>query len=297
VASQRRRSRTRARRAPTGRLAGTASAGLNEVMTTSDLARSDRLLRRLLGREAELALPAEPGDEGVVTEDALAGLPVPAQRYLRFMGVVGRPPVRAFRARFEGRFRLRPDQRWLRSRAWQYNSRVGPTRLFHMRLDVAGLLPMTGWDTYVAGEGRMQGRVLGILPVVDAAGEEMDEGELVTYLDDALLLAPSMLLGPQTRWSPVDDGSFDVDLTDRGRTVRARVSLDDRGAPTDVSTGNRTAMLPGGPVRARWSTPVDGWTVIAGRRRPTGASAVWDLDDGPYTYGQGTFTIVEHDPP
>jgi hypothetical protein len=119
----------------------------------------------------------------------------------------------------------------------------------------------------------------------------------VTYLDDALLLAPSMLLGPDTRWSPVDDGSFDVDLTDRGRTVRARVVLDDRGAPTDISTGNRTATLPGGPVRARWSTPVSGWTVIGGRPRPTGASAVWHLDDGPYTYAEGTFTIVEHDPP
>jgi hypothetical protein len=259
-----------------------------------DQARSDRLLRQLLDREAELGLPTEPTDDRVVTEDAVAGLPAAARRYLRFMGVVGRPRVRAFRARFDGRFRLRPDQRWLRSRAWQYNSCVGPTRLYRMRLDLAGILPMTGWDTYIAGRGQMHGRVLGVLPVADAEGDEMDEGELVTYLDDALLLAPSMLLGPDTRWSPVDDGSFDVDLTDRGRTVQARVVLDDRGAPTDVSTGNRTAMLSDGPVRARWSTPVKGWTVIDGRPRPTGAAAVWHLDDGPYTYAEGTFTIVEH---
>jgi hypothetical protein len=259
--------------------------------------RPDRLLRQLLDRESALGLPPGPVDEEVVTEDALAGLPEPARRYLRFMAVVGRPRVGAFRARFEGRFRLRQDRPWMGSRAWQYNSRVGPTRLYRMRLDIAGLLPMTGWDTYVDGRGRMRGRVLGVLPVADAEGDEMDLGELVTYLDDALLLAPSMLLGPETAWHPVDGASFDVDLTDRGRTVRARVVVDGRGAPTDISTGDRTAMLPGGPVRARWSTPVEAWTVIDGRPRPTGASAVWHLPDGPYTYARGTFRIVSHDPP
>ena len=43
-----------------------------------------------------------------VTDADIAGTDEPVQRYVRFMGVVGRPRVWSFAARFAGRFRLRP---------------------------------------------------------------------------------------------------------------------------------------------------------------------------------------------
>ena len=43
--------------------------------------------------------------------------------------------------------------------------------------------------------------------------------ELTTYLNDALFLAPTFLLGPQVRWAEVDADAFDVTLRDAGRTV------------------------------------------------------------------------------
>ena len=66
----------------------------------------------------------------------------------------------------------------------------------------------------------------------------------------------------------VDDRSFDVRLTDAGRSVTARVFVDERGAPYDFSTTDRFADLPGGPVRAEWRTPVRGWEHIDGRSVP-----------------------------
>lgn len=78
-------------------------------------------------------------------------------------------------------------------------------------------------------------------------------------------MAPSMLLSPAVRWSAgPDDRSFVLDFTDAGRTVRAEVLLDSRGAPRDFRTDDRYADLPGGLVRARWSTPVGGWTIRSG---------------------------------
>ena len=100
-----------------------------------------------------------------------------------------------------------------------------------MRLRVGHLVPMVGHDTYVRGHGRMLGKVFGLITVADGSGEEFDSGELSTYLNDAVLLAPSMLLGPQTTWTGVDDSTFTVALRDAGREVSAQVSLDPRGAP------------------------------------------------------------------
>jgi hypothetical protein len=219
------------------------------------------------------------------------------QRYLRFMGVVGRPRDRSFRARLTGRFRLAADRPWMPCAAWQYSTALEPARLFRMRLSVRGV-PMTGWDTYLRGRGRMRGTVLGLVPVVRGSGPRFDTSELVNWLNDAVLLAPSMLLGPGTAWSAGPDAeSFDVAVTDHGRTVSARVLLGPDGAPREFWTDDRYADLPGGLVRARWRTPVDGWTEVAGRARMTGASAIWELCDGPFRYAELAPDIIEYDVP
>jgi hypothetical protein len=71
------------------------------------------------------------------TEADLAGLPSSVQRYLRFIGVTGRPRDWSFRARFAGRFRIRPGMGCLPAEAWQYNSAVTVSRVFMMRVCIA----------------------------------------------------------------------------------------------------------------------------------------------------------------
>jgi hypothetical protein len=216
------------------------------------------MYNRFLREVASAGLPAEPGPLEVVTSSQLAALPDPAQRYLRFMAVEGQPQDWSFRLGYTGRFRTKPRQTWMKCEAWQYNSR-----------------------------GRMLIRLLDLFTMGDGTGEEYDIGELVTYLNDAVLIAPSMLLVPEISWSSVDASSFDVHLTDHGRAVTARVTVDAVGAPTDFSTTDRFCYNPDEPkslMRARWTTPIAGWEVVDGRPRPTGAQAVWHLPSGPFAY-------------
>ncbi|MCF6507306.1 hypothetical protein E9549_07775 [Blastococcus sp. MG754426] len=237
-------------------------------------------------RVAASGLPQGPPTPGTVSEADLAPLPPAAARYLRAMGVLGRPRTWSLRAHLVGRFRLRPGGPWLPLDAWQYNSAVDVARLFRMRLLVGGVVPMWGWDTYQDGAGRMLGKALGVVTVADGSGPEFDVGELTTWLDDAVLLAPAMLVHPRTRWEDAGEDGFSVAVTDAGRTVRATVLLDDDARPRDVRSDDRWADLPGGPVRTTWSTPVDGWRVVDGIPRMTGGAAVWHLPDGPYRYAE-----------
>ena len=248
--------------------------------------------RAFLATVASVDLAPAPNDLALVTVADLADLPDTVQRYLLFMGVVGRPRDWSFRARFTGRFRRGPGQRWMPCQAWQYNTASPIARVFHMRVRFLHLVPMVARDTNVGGHGRMLGKVLDRFTVVDGSGDEFDIGELSTFLNDAVLLAPSMLLGANTTWSEVDDGAFDVRLTDGPRTVTGRVSVDDRGAPLDFSTTDRFAALSTGLERAQWSTPIKAWTVSRGRPIPTSASAIWHLPAGPFTYIDGSFQPV-----
>ncbi|MGX5654824.1 DUF6544 family protein [Geodermatophilus nigrescens] len=240
-------------------------------------------------------LPTGPFRAEPVGEEDLAGLPSAAARYLRAMGVPGRPRTWSLQAHWNGRFRLGADRPWMPCDAWQYNSAEEIARYYRMRLLVGGAIPMWGWDTYRAGAGRMLGKALGLVTVADGSGPRFDAGELVTWLDDAVLLAPGMLLHPRTRWEGRGHDAFEVSVTDAGRTVCARVLLDDDDLPRDVRTDDRWADLPGGPVRAPWSTRVDGWTVVDGRPRVTGGVALWHLPEGEYPYGEMALVTLEHD--
>jgi hypothetical protein len=269
-------------------------------MSTSTSERSaprSRPPRAFLRGVAAAALPAGPASTGAVAEEDLTGLPPPAARYLQAMGVVGRPRTWSLRAHFAGRFRRRADHPWMPMDAWQYNSAVDVARLFRMRLMVARVVPMWGRDTYRAGTGRMLGKALGLVTVADGSGPEFDISELVTWLNDAVLMAPSMLLGSRIAWHCAGDDSFRVSVTDAGRTVSAEVFLDDQGRPRDFRTEDRFADLPGGPVRAPWSTPVAGWTVVDGRPRMTGGAAVWHLPDGEFRYVEMTLADLALDVP
>jgi len=238
------------------------------------------------------AAPAPP-----VTEADLVDLPAPAQRWLRWARVVGRPRDWSFCARWDARFRMAPDKPWMASEAWQYNTQLDVARVFHMRLRFGHVLPTHVRDLYVRGEGHMSGRVFDTFSMVDNSSEKIAIGELVTYLNDAVLFAPSMLLGPSTEWRAIDDRTFEIALTDHGRTVVGRVFVDGDGAAFDFSTTDRFGEDPdqreAGLIRARWSTPVDGWSVVDGRLRPRGARSIWHFATNDFCYAEASTTGMQ----
>ena len=273
------------------------SALLQGRGTTSQERRSSRIRRRFLREVAALDLPQRPVSNTRVTEEDLATLPRSAQRYLHYMGVVGEPRDWSFRAGWRGHFRRGPNEAWLPCEAWQYDSAVEVARIFYMRLTLAHLLPTVVRDTYLRGHGRMQAKACDLLTVVDATGFELDLGEMVTYLNDAVLYAPSMLLRPNTEWLEVGEGCFDLKLHDGQNTASARVFIDGRGTPYEFSTTDRFVSDPytkGHPVvRARWTTPVDDWVIYDGRVVPRQGKAFWHLPGGTFEYAR--FHLLRHE--
>lgn len=235
-----------------------------------------------------------------ITDADADALPEPARRYLRFMNVIGRPRDWSFRTHVTGRFRTRPDQAWMPMQAWQYDSGIEIARVFHLRLRMFGVLPVLGRDTYLHGDGRMLIRPLDLFTAEDVTGPEIQLSELVTYLNDAVLFAPSFLFRPEVSWSSPSAGDADrfaLALTHGGQAVTAQVSVDDRGAPTTFSTTDRFVQDPhrqGHPLtRAPWSTPVGGWQTVGGRMVPTSGKAIWHLPEGDFAYADMRFAATD----
>lgn len=244
-----------------------------------------------------LPIPHGDGDPTPVHAGDIAALPEAARRYFARMGALDRPRDWSLCAHWAGRFRRTPEEPWRDVEAWQYNSAVELARVFHMRFPMGGVIPVYVRDTYVQGRGRMLARALDLIPVVDGAGDSFDLGELVTWLNDAVFIAPSMLLRPEVEFFAVDDGTFDLALTDREHTVRARVYIDEHGAPVDFHTTDRYVadpFIPGHPItRAEWSTPMDALQEIESRTLARHGKAVWKLRGKEFVYAELTLVSAQ----
>ena len=244
--------------------------------------------------EREVASLEIDGRPSFVTQAELSTLPHTVQRFMQFHRAdAGAPKVASMRLRWIGEFRLGRGA-WMPIEAVQWNARSPAARVFHMRARMGHVIPILARDTYVEGHGRMRAKLAGMITVVDAVGPELDCSELVTWLNDAVLFAPTMLLDERTRFDAVDDHAFDVSFRDAGRTVRARVFVDERGAPTDFETTDRFLEDPDDPkhatIRGRWRTPVRSWIAVGNRVFPHQAEATWLLPRGDLTYAR--FTLV-----
>ena len=101
-----------------------------------------QMYRRLSEDVCAAGVAAGDTDSQPVTEQDVAGLPPAAQRYLRAMGVLGRPRDWSFQAHLTGRFKLRGQGSWMPAEVWQYNTALEVARIFHMRIDFAKVVPM-----------------------------------------------------------------------------------------------------------------------------------------------------------
>lgn len=232
-----------------------------------------------------------PIEAPTVVEGDLARLPEPVQQYLRLAGVVGRPRVRNYRIRFRGRIRSAPDARWMPFEAEQQSFADQPTRLFLMRARMLGV-PVQAFHRLADGHATMQVRLLGVLPLVDARGDEMDRAETVTLFNDMCVLAPGTLLDSAIAWEPVDARSARARFTNGPHTIAATLRFGDDGLLEDFVSDDRSRTSPDGrSSRVRFSTPLRDYRDFGGMRLPSFGEARWHPPEGAFTYGE--FRIVE----
>lgn len=237
--------------------------------------------------------PAAP----LVTEESLAHLPEPVQRYLRLAKVVGQPRVRYMVARLRGRIRNQASDPWMPFEAEQHNFPGEPARFFWMKARRSGL-PVDVYHAFEGGSASMRVRLVSLVPMVDARGPEMDQAETVTVFNDLCLFTPSELVDPAIRWEAIDQRSARAYYTVGERTISAVLFFDESGDLVNfVSDDRRAASADGTLVPMPWSTPVRDHRELAGQRVATRGEGRWHAPEGDYTYIELELVDLEIYPP
>ena len=240
--------------------------------------------------QARRALADVDPTPSLVTEADLAHLPDPLAAYVRRSGAVGQPRVTSLDASLHGRIRGGPDQAWMPFTGRQistYGPR--PQRAFIMDAMRSGL-PITVLHQFAGTTATMRAKVLSLVPVVDAAGPEMDRGETVTVFNDLVMLAPGAIADAPVRWTPMDTHHVRGDFTDGAQTVSALLTFDDEHDLVDFTSDDRLRASADGTsfTPQTWSTPLSGHRDDDGRRILVTGEAKWHAPQP-----EGTFTYVE----
>lgn len=225
----------------------------------------------------------------------LDDLPAPVASYLSFALPEGQRRIRAARLRWTGEMRLEPGASWSRFSAEQRFTAAPPGFVWDAEVKMIPLVPVRVRDSYVGGEGRMLGRLGGVVNVVNEGGtREMASSALVRWLGEAVWFPTALLPGEGVTWETIDDSTARATATD-GPT---RVSAEFHFAPTG-EVERMTAMRYRDVKGTGVLTPFEGRYERFERREgvmvPASAEVAWLLPEGRFAYWRGRPTAVTYD--
>lgn len=230
------------------------------------------------------------GIDQLITEKDIEHLPLIVKKYLRYVGVVGKPKVYNVKIRFEGEMRDKGKD-WFPFTSEQYNFFDSPTRLFFMKAKVKGL-PTNGYHRYVKEGASMHIKSISLFPVVDIDTPELFPTETVTFFNDLCLFAPAALIDERIAWESLDDLSVKATLTTNNISISAILYFDEDGQLINFVSNDRYAISE--METFPFSTPASNYEKINGYHLPTYGEAIWHYRDGDFVYGRFNVKSIEY---
>jgi uncharacterized protein DUF6544 len=177
--------------------------------------------RSLRAEWAQLADP--PAPDRAFAPDLVTGLPEPARRWLTRAIAPGTPLWSSVQLTMHGQIKLRAWRPFTARQVlapsgfiWAATARVGP-------------LPLTGFDRYSSGCGKMRWRLLGLIPVMSASGAEVTRSAAGRLAGEATCWLPTGFSAAS--WAPGPEADTAVATRLIGGTdeaVQVRVAPDGR---------------------------------------------------------------------
>lgn len=248
--------------------------------------------RRNFNDMAKEVLSNQQPDRGIVTDEDLAGLPKPVQRYLRYSGIIGKEEVTTVRLRQKGVLRRSLKDSWKDLEAVEYYSVTPPAFVWLGQMAMGPFKVVAARDSYINGQGRMLIKMLGIKTIDDVTGQKMDYSCLLRYLNE-MMWFPSAFLNDNIHWDAIDDTSARVTLTDASLIASAVMHFDEQGALTTF-VSDRYHQVNGVYVKDTWETPITGYGEFNGLKLPIKGEAVWRTSGEDFTYIKAEITALEY---
>ncbi|HHV65664.1 MAG TPA: hypothetical protein GXX46_11460 [Peptococcaceae bacterium] len=226
--------------------------------------------------------------EELFSEQDIAKLPVPVQKYFNHCGYLGTPKMSWKKTEFKDvPFATGVNKPTLNIDYTQYNFVEKPDRLAFIDSKMYGI-PFQGFDSYKQGTGSMKGVLAKVFTLFEQKGATMDKACLVTVLAESLYV-PNIALQHYITWEAIDDTHARATISAYGQNASGVFTFNEAGEVLNFTTNDRVAVdFDGKEQNIPWSAIYTGYERNEeGILQPTVLQAVWQYPEGDLLYFDG----------
>lgn len=185
-----------------------------------------------------------------------------------------------------GRMRQDESAPWMKFRARQIISTTSCAFEWRARTGPAGMVTVR--DALVAGEGALDVRALGVIPIAHLASTPaITRGELMRYLAE-LALAPDIILcNAELAWRSDGLEQFVVSAGAGDAAAEVTLGIDGDGRIATVFAADRPRTLKGAIVPTPWRGRFKDYRQHRGFWLPFAADVSWIIDGSEVVYWEG----------
>jgi len=163
-------------------------------------------------------------------------------------------------------------------------------------------VPVRVVDAYIAGKGLLRPALFGLYDMGILEGEgEIARGELFRYLAESVWYPTALLPSQGGIWSPVDEASATVTLTDGPISVTMLVRFCPDGLISAIRVEARATTVGNAAVMMPWECRMSNYQAHDGMHLPMTGEALYITPQGERPYFKGTigtlaFAFASHSP-
>jgi hypothetical protein len=236
----------------------------------------------------ELFAQSKSTSEQLFHKAQLDNLPEPVQLYFNHILKEGQSYISYARIKHDGQFKMGIDKGWINIKGEQYATTQKPGFIWKGTTSM-----FVARDMYIADKGRLIASIFSLYNVVDATGEQYNQGELLRWLGESILYPTNFLPSERLQWLPIDTLSAKLKYSYNGLSLFFKITFNEIGEITEMET-----------KRYMDEKNLETWVIKATNYKhlnnviiPTAFDVLWRLEKGDFSYAKFNITEVEYNKP
>lgn len=215
----------------------------------------------------------------------------PAIAAFAHRNMLGAAPVGATCLAQAAEMRLRRGGVWQAMPARQVNAMARPGFAWVAAMRLGPLALVRAVDSYYAGKGRLEIRVLGAWRIGATGGADAALGEGLRYVAELPWFPDAILTNGEIRWQALEDGRVSATMDTAGGPARVVFGFDGAGDIVSMLAEDRPAEMADGTIaRLDWRGSLSGYAELGGRRVPAQGEVGYAYPEGFEAYWRGRIT-------
>ena len=210
------------------------------------------------------------------------------QRYFKHVLKDGQPYISYARITHDGQFKTGLDKDWINIKGEQYATTEKPGFIWKGTTSM-----FTARDMYIADKGRLIVSLFSLYNVVDAKGEQYNQGELLRWLGESVLYPTNLLPGERLQWFAIDSQTAKLTFNYNGLSLFFIITFNEIGEITQMETKRYMDEK----KLETWVIKLANYKEMNGVVVPTTFEVLWRLEKGDFSYAKFNLQKIEYNKP